>query len=140
MSAVTISIVVGIASLACVALSWRTPITRHVVLTLAGLVNLGLGQLLSAQSDQARWVSLSVAGTLIVVAILRSKREHWRGPTLFLWGLVLVFLAASYFLMDAPAILQRGLLIALSATTGLAILSSLILLRRLMRADTSQRA
>jgi hypothetical protein len=37
--------------------------------------------------------SLSVAGTLIVVALLRSKREHWRGPTLFLWGLVLAFLS-----------------------------------------------
>lgn len=140
MSATAISIVVGVASVVIVALTWRVPITRHSVLTLAVMVNVGMAQVVPSQADQARLVSWSVSATLIVVGLLRSKREHLRQPALYLWGLAAVFLAASYFLAGVSPAVQRGLLIALGATTGLAMLASLISVTRLMRADTTRRA
>lgn len=136
MSELAVSIGVGLATLAFVALGWRAANTRRLLLVVAILVNLGMAQ---AVADQARLVSWSVSGTLILAGLLTSRREHWRNVALPLLGLAVALLAASYFATDAPAGVQRGLLIALGVTTGLALLSSLITVIRLMRADLTQR-
>lgn len=140
MNELAMSGVIGLASLVCVALSWRAPNSRRLLLAVATLVNFLAGASLPSEADQARLVSWSVCGALIAIGMIMTRREHWRGPSLILWGLVLVLLAASYFLTDVPATLQLGLLIALAVTTGLALLSSLLLVIRLARTDKTQRA
>lgn len=59
---------------------------------------------------------------------------------MYLWGLVVVLLAASVFLTDVPVMVQRGLLVALGVTTGVAALSSLIFAARVMQGDGTQSA
>lgn len=137
MSELAISGVVGFASLVCVALGWRTPNGRRLLIVLGALVNLTMA---SAHTEQARLLSWSVCGALIAIGLLTSRRENWRNPSVLLSGLALIFVAASYFSTDAPATVQRGLLILLGVTTALAILSSLTFVARLMRTDTTRRA
>jgi hypothetical protein len=135
MNELAVSVLFGAASVACVALSWRASSVRRLVLTLAIVGNLGMAQLWSSRADQARVVSWSVSGMLIVVGMLISRRQDWRAAPLIPWGLVAVLLAASCFLTDIPSSLQLALLIALAVTNGVALLLSLIYLAKLIRRD-----
>lgn len=139
MNEVIMSGVLAVSSVAGVALSWRTPSSRRLIIVLAILANLLAAAAMPREAVEARLLSWSIGGTLIAIGVLTSSRAHWRGMSPILWTLAGCLLGVFYFLRDAPPLVGRGALIALCVTAGLAVVTSLILIRRLVEDDSAQK-